>query len=33
LKTGTTLYAHLQAIGVINDHITSCFRYKELTTE
>jgi len=26
----TTLYAHLQAIGVINDHITSCFRYKEL---
>ncbi|NQT61111.1 MAG: DNA-3-methyladenine glycosylase I [Bacteroidetes bacterium] len=29
----TTLYAHLQAIGVINDHITSCFRYKELTTE
>jgi DNA-3-methyladenine glycosylase I len=26
----TTLYAHLQAIGVINDHVTSCFRYKEL---
>lgn len=23
----TTTYAHLQAIGIINDHITSCFRY------
>ena len=29
----TTIYAHLQAIGVINDHTTSCFRYKELTAE
>jgi len=26
----TTIYAHLQAIGVVNDHIVSCFRYKEL---
>jgi DNA-3-methyladenine glycosylase I len=26
----TTIYAHLQAIGVINDHLTSCFRWKEL---
>ncbi len=25
---GTTIiYAHLQAIGIINDHLTSCFRY------
>ncbi|MCJ7689180.1 MAG: DNA-3-methyladenine glycosylase I [Clostridiaceae bacterium] len=23
----TTTYAHLQATGIINDHITSCFRY------
>jgi len=23
----TTVYAHLQAIGVINDHLVSCFRY------
>lgn len=23
----TTIYAHLQAIGIINDHITTCFRY------
>jgi DNA-3-methyladenine glycosylase I len=26
----TTIYAHLQAIGVVNDHIVSCFRYNEL---
>jgi DNA-3-methyladenine glycosylase I len=24
----TTIYAHLQAIGVVNDHLVSCFRYK-----
>lgn len=23
----TIIYAHLQATGIINDHITSCFRY------
>ncbi len=28
----TTIYAHLQAIGVINDHLTGCFRYKEVKT-
>jgi DNA-3-methyladenine glycosylase I len=26
----TTIYAHLQAIGIVNDHIRDCFRYKEL---
>jgi len=26
----TIIYAHLQSIGVINDHLTDCFRYKEL---
>jgi DNA-3-methyladenine glycosylase I len=26
----TTIYAHLQAIGVINDHMVQCFRYKEV---
>ncbi len=26
----TTIYAHLQAIGVINDHLKSCYRWKEL---
>lgn len=24
----TTIYAHLQAIGLVNDHLISCFRYK-----
>jgi DNA-3-methyladenine glycosylase I len=26
----TTIYAHLQAIGVVNDHLVSCFRWAEL---
>jgi DNA-3-methyladenine glycosylase I len=26
----TVMYAHLQACGLINDHMTSCFRYREL---
>ena len=26
----TILYAFLQATGVVNDHLTTCFRYKEL---
>ncbi|HEX7014922.1 MAG TPA: DNA-3-methyladenine glycosylase I [Cyclobacteriaceae bacterium] len=26
----TVIYAHLQACGLINDHLTSCFRYREL---
>jgi DNA-3-methyladenine glycosylase I len=25
----TVLYAHLQAIGVVHDHVVDCFRYKE----
>jgi len=25
----TIIYAHLQAIGVVNDHLVSCFRYSE----
>lgn len=27
----TIVYAHLQAIGVVNDHLTGCFRYEEKT--
>lgn len=28
---GTTIiYAHLQSIGIVNDHLVDCFRYKEL---
>jgi DNA-3-methyladenine glycosylase I len=26
----TTLYAHMQATGLVNDHLTSCFRFKEV---
>lgn len=25
----TTIYAHLQATGLINDHLTTCYRHKE----
>jgi DNA-3-methyladenine glycosylase I len=28
----TIMYAHLQATGIVNDHITGCFRYKEIKT-
>ena len=24
------IYAHLQAVGLVNDHITSCYRYNEI---
>lgn len=27
----TVIYAHMQACGLVNDHIESCFRYKEIT--
>jgi len=26
----TIIYAHMQATGMVNDHLTSCFRYKEV---
>lgn len=26
----TIIYAHLQAVGVVNDHLVGCFRYGEL---
>ena len=25
----TIMYAHMQAVGMVNDHLVSCFRYKE----
>lgn len=25
----TTIYAHMQATGIVNDHITTCFRYNK----
>lgn len=27
---GIIVYSHLQAVGVVNDHVTGCFRYAEL---
>jgi DNA-3-methyladenine glycosylase I len=27
----TVIYAHMQATGMVNDHLTNCFRYKEVT--
>jgi DNA-3-methyladenine glycosylase I len=26
----TVLYAHMQAVGMVNDHTVNCFRYREL---
>ena len=26
----TICYAHMQATGMVNDHVTNCFRYREL---
>jgi DNA-3-methyladenine glycosylase I len=27
----TIVYSHLQATGIVNDHLVTCFRYRELT--
>jgi DNA-3-methyladenine glycosylase I len=27
----TVCYAHMQAVGMVNDHLVTCFRYEELT--
>jgi len=29
----TIWYAHMQACGMVNDHITDCFRYKEIKSK
>lgn len=26
----TIIYAHMQAVGMVNDHVVDCFRYKEV---
>ena len=26
----TIVYAHMQAVGMVNDHLTGCFRYREV---
>lgn len=27
----TIVYSHMQAVGIVNDHLTSCFRYNEIS--
>jgi len=27
----TVMYAHMQAVGMVNDHLVGCFRYRELS--
>ena len=29
----TIIYAHMQAVGMVNDHVVDCFRYREITRE
>jgi len=29
----TIIYAHIQAIGLVNDHLVNCFRYRQLIGE
>jgi len=26
----TIIYAHMQAVGMVNDHLVTCFRYTEV---
>ena len=26
----TIIYAHMQAVGMVNDHLVACFRYREV---
>ena len=26
----TVVYAHMQAVGMVNDHVVDCFRYRQL---
>jgi DNA-3-methyladenine glycosylase I len=26
----TVVYAHMQAVGMVNDHLVDCFRYQEI---
>jgi len=26
-----TIYAHMQAVGMVNDHVVHCFRHKEVS--
>ena len=32
LVGSTIIYAHMQAVGMVNDHLVDCFRYREVAT-
>jgi DNA-3-methyladenine glycosylase I len=29
----TIIYAHMQAVGMVNDHVLDCFRYEQIRHE
>jgi DNA-3-methyladenine glycosylase I len=29
----TVVYAHMQAVGMVNDHLVDCFRYREVPAQ
>jgi DNA-3-methyladenine glycosylase I len=29
----TVVYAHMQAVGMVNDHVTTCFRYRQVAAK
>ncbi|MBD3170998.1 DNA-3-methyladenine glycosylase I, partial [Candidatus Bathyarchaeota archaeon] len=29
----TIMYAYMQSVGMVNDHLTSCYRYKQILDE
>ncbi len=29
----TICYAHMQAVGMVNDHLVSCYRYREINKD
>jgi 3-methyladenine DNA glycosylase Tag len=31
-RGSTVVYAHMQAIGMVNDHLVECLRYREVAT-
>ncbi|MBI3203916.1 MAG: DNA-3-methyladenine glycosylase I [Myxococcales bacterium] len=30
LEGSTIVYAHMQAVGMVNDHVVSCFRHRQV---
>jgi len=30
MRGSTAIYAHMQAVGMVNDHVVDCYRYRDL---